>query len=205
MGACAFAERVVAKDASTGFRMLYDRALAMYGDDPYNGTISTCSFTGRVKTISKVADKDAIERAGKFIEDEDYGSKGYARAVDCGVYDYKVTKVTKKARTQEKPVFGMRYVVIEVDEEKGTEKIPKNGIFTKKGEADSRAVELILSNTYSGKSYYVAKRQVILNGASDVVTDFEVDSTRVKEKPKNTKGKLVEEEHLFIFYGWACE
>lgn len=85
MGACNFIEFKAAKTAEEAFAMLVDEASWEHGHDPYNGTISTTSLSRRApKVVQKRFTENARERAYKVAEDDEWGEKREARAVDCG-------------------------------------------------------------------------------------------------------------------------
>ena len=76
--------------------------------------------------------------------------------------------------------------------------------FATKTEADEEAVKLILKNPNIG--YYVSKRMINISNGEDKVTEFKVEVSERKSKPKNVpKGCALREIHKYVFYGWASK
>jgi hypothetical protein len=198
MGACGFCEHIEGYNAGECFDRLVSDAISEYGNDPYNGTISTCSM-GRVKTISKKYSNAVNEKAMKMIQDEDYGRKWVASVLDLGVVGYDIISITKKApTTKTKAKYVQKYAVIR-DEERGEKVIAS---FDSKTEADEKAIKLTMDNPL--KTYFVAKRPVNINNGDDTVTNIIVKRER-REKPlKPNKNRIVKEVHKYIFYGLAA-
>ena len=99
MGAISFIKTVEARNANDGFSMLVEDARYSRGHDSYNGTISTCSMGGCVKTFSTYNKKNETE-ARKIISDKDNGVKWVAQYIDLGVVYYEETTVKKIKKTR---------------------------------------------------------------------------------------------------------
>ena len=85
MGACNFIEFRMGKTVDAAFTSLVVDNMRCYGTDPYNGTISTCRMSRRApKVVQKTWGPLAEKRAIKIAEDDQYGEKWEARALDCG-------------------------------------------------------------------------------------------------------------------------
>lgn len=87
MGAECFCNRANGKTAREAFNKLCDIAIHNYGNDPYNGTISTCDM-GRCTLSFDKYEKENADKAFEHIKEEEYGRKWYADYVDLG-YDEK--------------------------------------------------------------------------------------------------------------------
>jgi hypothetical protein len=68
MGACTFIVTSATSDINQAFRELQEEATDMYGRDPYNGTIATCS---RVKHVSGPANLGSATKKDirEYIDD----------------------------------------------------------------------------------------------------------------------------------------
>lgn len=87
MGAEWFCNRASGKNAREAFDKLCEIAIHNYGNDPYNGTISTCSMGKCTLTFDKY-ESENVNKAIEHIKETDYGNKWYANYVDLG-YDEK--------------------------------------------------------------------------------------------------------------------
>lgn len=85
MGAVNFINFETGKTAREAFDKLVAKAEKRYGDNPYNGTISTTSLSSKpAKVIRKRYTKNAMKEAAKVAESDDWGEKWESRAIDCG-------------------------------------------------------------------------------------------------------------------------
>ena len=84
MGACNFIDFKAAETAREAFDMLVSEAFWEHGHDPYNGTISTCHLKGNPTRVSDTWSEQARELAIQEAEDNGWGEKREARAIDCG-------------------------------------------------------------------------------------------------------------------------
>lgn len=84
MGACNFVVFGEGKNVRDAFNALVEEAEYEFGHDPYNGTISTCDLAPRVQQIQKTWGPRAEKYAVKVAEEDGWGEKWQARALDCG-------------------------------------------------------------------------------------------------------------------------
>lgn len=85
MGASNFIEFASARTPQRAFDNLVDELVEEFGDDPYNGTMSSCELSSEDPV--KLADTwsaDVAKVAVRFADDADWGEKWYAHALDCG-------------------------------------------------------------------------------------------------------------------------
>jgi hypothetical protein len=83
-GAQSFSVASDGTDAREVFKQLVDEAYYEYGHDPYNGTISTTDFNGRVIKIADVYSEEADTKAREYIEKDGNGEKWESRCLDLG-------------------------------------------------------------------------------------------------------------------------
>ena len=202
MGATNFVETVLAKTAREGFESLSENARYEYGNDGYNGTISTCSMANRPFYIFKDSYKKSNdEKAMEMIENDDYGEKWLAKHIDLGVVEYKIIKPKKINTEKEKPKYTLAYTVKPIDylcnQGRGYYNIPS---FKTKTEAVNKAMELASKDN---AEYFVSKEYVLNEGNSEVAR-IELEEKSYKTKPKNIpKGCRLIEIHKYMFFGWA--
>lgn len=202
MGATNFLHFANAKTAKAGFYQLTEDAIYEYGNDGYNGTISTTSFVGVTKTVADKYTKTAEKAAVKYIENHDFGRKWECRAVDCGVVEYRVITVKKDTSFKScgAPKYETRFVVVTDWNQKQvldetfanqTEAIKAWGEAVRRGKVDA--------NTY----VTIVKKPVLVAGRAEVARIVPVVKT-YKSRPKNIPaGAVLEEIHRFAYYGWA--
>lgn len=198
MGAQAFTRLAKGTSAREVFDMLCEDARYEYGNDSYNGTISTTNL----RRVTKVADKysETSKKKGyKMVEEDDYGQKWECDCLDLGVVEYKVTTVKKVTEHPKKTAdYKMMFCVC---------KAYNNDVIKKcktKKEADDWAVDYIGKNT--NDSLVVRKMYVNVNSGSDITTSFDKTVKTYKSKPnlKPMTGRTVEAVHMYLFYGWAA-
>lgn len=85
MGASNFIEFASARTPQHAFDNLVDELVEEFGDDPYNGTMSSCELSSEdpVK-LADIWSPDVAKAAVRFADGADWGEKGYARTLDCG-------------------------------------------------------------------------------------------------------------------------
>lgn len=83
-GAESFSVASTGKDAMEVFNQLVSEAEYEYGHDPYNGTISTTDFDGRVIWIADKYTEESDRLAREYIEKDDNGEKWESRCLDLG-------------------------------------------------------------------------------------------------------------------------
>lgn len=202
MGAINFVKTGYGINPGEVFESIVKKAEYEYGHDKYNGTISTCDYSG-CRKIADIYTKSVDKKAMKIIEDEDYGQKWEARALDLGVVRYDIIYVKKRIPTiRKKAEYKLRYAVMKYEDNGFLAKVVSH--FATKTEADEEAVKLILKNPNIG--YYVSKRMINISNGEDKVTEFKVEVSERKSKPKNVpKGCALREIHKYVFYGWASK
>ena len=85
MGACNFIEFKVAKTKEDAFVALVREAIHEFGEDPYNGTISTTDLSRKpAKVIQKTWGPRAEKKAFEIAKADNWGEKWEARVIDCG-------------------------------------------------------------------------------------------------------------------------
>ena len=116
MGATNFLKTGYGTDPRMVFDELVKQAEYERGHDIYSGTIYTCRYAGcRKITDSYTASAD--KKARKLIEDEDYGEKWSAKALDLGVVKYEIVRVKKIIpKFKKKAEYKLRYAVMIFDE-----------------------------------------------------------------------------------------
>ena len=98
MGAVNFVHVMTGYDVEEAFNILVAEAEREYGDDIYNGTISTTSLS---PVFSLKFDKYRPEngvKAYRLIEKEDFGEKWLSKPIDLGVMHYEVYKKYKNGK-----------------------------------------------------------------------------------------------------------
>jgi len=225
MGATNFEHECDAYDAKEAFRTISDSARREYGEDCYNGTISTCSF-GRVtaKTYGKTGKvtPTSMKKAHDFIERHDWGHKWYCDAVDCGVKEWHVITLKKvphtKATVQFRTVFtimvdGIPYglspagvVDYAYYASLTATQASERGDFKTQAEANKELKRLIAHGKLNdAHEVEIVKRAIPTSGkASNVAIRYVRDTRVLKNKPKSVPdGAIVKELHTYVLYGWA--
>lgn len=203
MGAVEFYHEAIASSASSAFKTIVNDARERYGDNPYNGTISTCRMGSIHRIGSGVYEKNLDAEARSYVAKKDGGRKWEAGVLDLGVVYYDVVEAKKEGANPLTAKYLTKHAVID-----GTGKV----ICYKdtKKEADDEAKRLVLESYAKDKleDYIVKKIPVNVNNGNDVESTFYPKAHRVmgtEGKPKNTKGKVVVEAHKYVFYGLASE
>ena len=202
MGACNFRHVIDAYSAREGFDRLVSEAIYDYGNDGYNGTISTCEL-GFVKNMSASGKytEAVMNKAEEYIVNDNYGEKWVATCLDLGIVAYDIFTAKKKTpEIREKAEYRQKFAVFCYDDN-GIGEISEGYRDTKK-EADELALKLTLQN---GRDYFVAKRPVKINRGDDTVTQTTYTVKRKKTEPKSCpKNSVVKPVHKYIFYGMAA-
>ncbi len=197
MGACFVTDTVVAESANAAWNHLYHQCLREYGEDPYNGSFSTCDFEGVEKTFEGKATKANLSKASKFIEKRsDDCCKWSAYAVDCGVDKYNLVTL-KLRKTSGRPVT--KFVVVCDDKYEGQMELVFDSL------ADAKAFAEKIAWDKPDGAVRIQKKAVYPNGRADgFVVEKKVRS--LKSKPKTIpKGARLSELHVYMFYAWAAE
>src|SRR5690625_290978 len=106
MGATDFVEIITASSPQEGYKEIVEDYISMYGNDPYNGTMSTSRLGNVVKRYDKYLKRNEDE-AFKYVHDENGGEKGVAKVIDLGVVEWRAITIKKKA-TGNKPSYKMK-------------------------------------------------------------------------------------------------
>ena len=196
-------EQREAGSVGDAWNKLYEDCRDEYGDNPYNGTFSTCDLVGSPYTVADMYSPASKKKGWEYVHDhiEDV-YKRCAKVVDLGVSGYIVRSVARKATHKEPPKYQERFQIICTErdpDERGYRPVTCGT----KAEADKKAKEMMLKD---GLERIVAKKKVLVSG-TDTVTEFTVSDKRYKSKPhlKNMEGRRIIELHQYIFYGWAAE
>lgn len=193
MGACSFINKAEASSVYEAFDRLVEGAVRKYGDNRYNGTISTCNLGRTIKTFEKYS-KTNEDKAYKLIEKDNYGEKRCAKAIDLGIIYYEITTIKKLAVKKDKPKWTMTYVVHYGNRTK---------LYKTKTESDTEAIKLLKKGE---KDVYVSKEYVNVVKGSEIVSEFKIEKKQLKSKPKTLKpNQTCKEIHKYIFYGFAAE
>ena len=196
MGATNFLNEWRGANFQDGFAELKQQAEWEYGDNPYNGTLSTTRLSGREpRRIADRYSETARKRALKFLDQRSWGDKWVCEVLDLGVVEYEVAtykKVPQKAEAR----WETRYAVCE------------NGrrVKTLKTVVEARAFleRRIAVADGSVDSYTVEKVPENVSGGSCVATLYERQVRRYKTKPKRIpSGAVCVPIHVWWFYGWA--
>lgn len=189
------------------FNQLVQEAIYEYGNDSYNGTISTCRIGNySCEKFADVYSPSIEKKAYKIARDRiDDMAKCDCEAFDLGVIRYEIIKVKKSLpKINKVAIYKQQYAVIKIDGN-GKESVVKS--FETKKIADDYAVKLAFANVGKNmETYFVAKRPVNINNGNDKVTEFKLEIKKQKSKPKTVpKGCIVNEIHRYLFYGLAAE
>lgn len=83
MGAVGFINTTKAETAREAYHKLVNEAILYEGDNPYNGTISTCEMT-RHRATFEIASKENTQKAYEIVKADDYGNKWETWYIDLG-------------------------------------------------------------------------------------------------------------------------
>lgn len=193
MGGCSFINEVIAADAKEGFDILYQSALKRYGDDPYNGSISTCSLGYCTKTISGKFKEDNYAIAEKhIINEKHYGRKWSADYVNAGLVGYRVTTVEEEVvkHGEAKSV----YVIYD----KNNKKIDWHA-----DKLSCKELAMIYAKKHPGCNLRIRREVVYSNHENDDLYRYKATSRIVETKIKGKKNEEVVPVYKFYFYGFA--
>lgn len=199
MGAQQFFETEEGRTREEAFSKLVSFAIEQWGNDGYNGTISTTELVGDTVVIAKKFSQTAVEKARDYAEDDSYGDKWESRCLDLGVSSY-VIKEIKKTRVEDEvrhPVYQTRYILCLSEY---SNKPANNKTYKSEKMAENAAIKLAAD---TGFSVSIRKREVLVSG-DDTIEKISVSSKTCKARPKNLPaGATVEAFHTYAFYGWA--
>lgn len=199
MGAVNFYVTECGRNEYEAFSKLVEAAQREYGEDMYNGTISTTTLVGDPVVIAKEF-SDKSENAGyEYAKKNNYGEKWESRCLDLGVTEYVVTTVKKTViRERATLVFETRYILEEI----------RDGVIASVGEpfkTKHEAEDAAIKRAIESGTRVVASRTKVPTKGRDVVSFVDPDVRHYEELPKNLpKGAVVSEIHMYGFYGWAA-
>ena len=202
MGSRAFKKMALGENASKVYDELVRDAIEEYGEDRYNGTISTTSFYGISKKYDKPTEANK-KKAYAFIEKEidEVVDKRDCYCVDLGIDHYEVVTIKKEINKPKitpmfKKMFVVHYWKYDMEKEKS---------FSSKREAESFAFEKKMGNPDYPVS--ITQDYVLVKG-DNTVSVINVEITHKKTMTKQLKpmpNRTVKAIHKYIFYGWAAE
>lgn len=198
MGATNFIETISStKGVNSAFNMLVGEYEMEYGDRDYNGTISTCSL-GSCKLRFDKYSKTNLDKAKRYILENNYGEKWRADYIDLGVIGYLVTTV-KKENLKNKPKYKLAYVI---QKEEGFEFVSTKYHYNTKTDADKKALALTLE---SGVRHALSKEYVLTENTKSNCSRFQIETKSYKSKPKlkPSDSRKIMPIHKYIFFGWA--
>lgn len=209
MGAVNFTDEHEGTDPRSAFDALTRELTAEYGRDAYNGTASTCSYSGRCLSARDLCRKAGIpENApakARIDAAYDYAnaaidnaSKWHADAVDCGVTKWIVSKPTMKkagSRDASPAKYATRWVVVDSN---GT---PISRYATK--ETLSAAKAYAMDNADRRPSR-IERRKVLISGSEPAYSITYEDKTYERKPSRVPKGAMLKAVHTYLFYGWAA-
>lgn len=199
MGMMNFYVTECGRDEYDAFSKLVKEAQKEYGEDEYNGTISTTDLVGAPVVIAKKFSAESEHAGYEYAKRNNYGEKWESRCLDLGVKEYIVTTVKKTlAQERETFMFEIGYILEEI----------RDGIvvsvgkpFETKQEAEDAAAQRAIE---SGTRVVVCKATVPTKGR-EVVSYVDPDVQHYEELPKDLpEGASVAEIHMYGFYGWAA-
>ena len=199
MGMISFYVTECGRDEYDAFSKLVREAQREYGEDMYNGTISTTELIGDPVVIAKEFSDESEDAGCKYAKKNNYGEKWESRCLDLGVTEYIVTTIKKTlVPERETFMFEIGYILEEIrDGIVATVGMP----FESKQEAEDAAAQRAIE---SGTRVVVCKATVPTKGR-DVVSYVDPDVQHYKKLPKDfPEGASVAEIHMYGFYGWAA-
>ena len=199
MGMISFYVTECGRDEYDAFSKLVMEAQREYGEDMYNGTISTTELIGDPVVIAKEFSDESEDAGCKYAKKNNYGEKWESRCLDLGVTEYIVTTVKKTlVPERETFMFEIGYILEEIrDGIVATVGMP----FESKQEAEDAAAQRAIE---SGTRVVVCKATVPTKGR-DVVSYVDPDVQHYAKLPKDLpEGASVAEIHMYGFYGWAA-
>lgn len=204
MGAMSFYETGKGRNAREVYNALCEEAIAEYGHDGYNGTISTTMLRNyQQRTIAKVYTKQAEKDAYEYAMRADFGEKWTADYLDLGVCEYLVRTIKKVRVPKDAPKYEMRYVVMESNADPRNTKAVLAAVSTKE-EAEKIATDYGMTHRPDVSGLSIYKRKWLVSGTEEVER-FEISTKSYQKKPARLpKGATVEEIHMYAFYGWAA-
>lgn len=199
MGMMNFYVTECGRDEYDAFSKLVKEAQKEYGEDEYNGTISTTDLVGAPVVIAKKFSAESEHAGYEYAKRNNYGEKWESRCLDLGVKEYIVTTVKKTViRERATLVFQTRYILEEV----------RDGVIASVGkpfETKQEAENAAIKRAIESGTRVVASRTKVPTKGRDVVSFVDPDVQHYEELPKDLpEGAVVSEIHMYGFYGWAA-
>ena len=186
-------------DEREAFDKLVTEATLQYGEDEYNGSISTTELVGDPVVIAREFSDKSEDAGYEYAKKNNYGEKWESRCLDLGVTEYIVTTV-KKTLIQDRvsPVFETRYILEEFT----------NGVVMSVGkpfETEQEAEDAAIKRAIESKTRVVVREAKMLVKGKDIVSYVDPDVRHYEKLPKDLpEGATVSEIHVYGFYGWAA-
>lgn len=199
MGMMNFYVTECGRDEYDAFSKLVKEAQKEYGEDEYNGTISTTDLVGAPVVIAKKFSAESEHAGYEYAKRNNYGEKWESRCLDLGVQEYIVTTVKKTViRERATLVFETRYILEEI----------RDGVIASVGEpfkTKQEAEDAAIKRAIESGTRVVASRTKVPTKGRDVVSFVDPDVRHYKKLPKDLpEGASVAEIHMYGFYGWAA-
>lgn len=199
MGMMSFYVTECGKDKYEAFNKLVKEAQREYGEDMYNGTISTTELVGDPVVIAKEFSAESENAGYEYAKKHNYGEKWESRCLDLGVKEYRVITTVKKTHSRPRP--SRVYTQYILDEFKDGVVASIGKPFEIREEAEEAAMQRAIEN---GTRVVVREAKVLVKG-KDVVTYMNPDVQYYAKLPKDLpEGASVFEIHVYGFYGWAA-
>lgn len=192
MGAVSFhKEFETSKPVNQVIHNMQERARERYGDDPYNGSISTCHLIHRTVKLADEYSKKIDAKADAYIERDNWGRKREISVLDLGVCGYEKVIIKKKAiasKRKTKVVYALR---------------THNEKFIRSYEDKDKAVEAMMRYASEYQEYcYINKETCMIEGTPTIM-EAVVTRRKFKSKPKDMTN--VYPIHKYVIYGFAAE
>lgn len=198
MGSAEVCKSIKSTDVRRGFESLVSEATYDYGNDSYNGTISTCSLARCEFKFDKYTPANE-KKAIRLIESSLYRvEKGTVHYIDLGVIEYRVIEVKKEKNPKFNPKYKLQFVVRQKFKDYDLE------YFEKQKQAEDFAAKKTLETGcihVVTKEYILAREKGVDNKVS--ATAITTKSYKSKPKLKDMPNRKIEEIHKYIFFGWA--
>lgn len=197
MSSCSFAYVVTGENARKVVQKEMEDARCEYGSDPYNGTISTCDYTGNVDLgfAGKKFKESNIKKADKKVDEmlKKYLSKRDCKTINLGVDHYELVtfKKVKIKGSIKAPKPKLVYKVLGFKEQFETE-----------AKALEFAMEVALDNGINVKIQKAYEIPTTSYTSTELQTVVKVLNRAPKRIPKNAKLRTINKYYVF---GWAAE
>lgn len=206
MGAVEFTELLEGFSAKDAFNMACETARSLFGCDPYNGTISTCSLGSGRRIGNGYYSPENLKKAEEILEkNPNQMRKRVACYFDLGIAFQEVYEIKKDIPKE--PVnakyLTRHAVVLDLYPDEGGQIICSKA--TKK-EAEDACKELLLKNPRN--MYCVRKMPVNMNNGNNMESVFHMEKKRLPVKGKiltSNNKRTVRAIHKYLFYGLAAE